>query len=198
MASNGPTGGVRARAREVMRSQVAAIAVDLFLARGYHETTVDDICVAAEISRSTFFRYFATKEDALFGLVTDTGERLLAELAARPPDETPWVALRHALSLRLAEVTAGGDHARRLVRLITQTPALATRHRDKAALWQEMLRPEVARRLGADPEDVSDPRPAAVIAAALGCLDAALVAWTSSHPPRPLSELLDSAMAAVG
>jgi AcrR family transcriptional regulator len=181
-----------------MRVQVAAIAVDLIMEKGYDQTTVDDICTVADISRSTFFRYFPTKDDALFGLASDTAERLLAALTARPSGERPWVAIRRALDSRVEDISAGGEHARRLAGLIANTPALAARHRDKNAGWLQVLRPEVARRLGVDPALVSDPRPAAVIAAAFGCFDAAIVAWTSTDHPQPLSEMLDRAMAAVG
>ena len=198
MTSNGRGGGARARARHAMRAQVAAIAMALILEKGYDETTVEDICAAAEISRSTFFRYFPTREDVLFGLTNDAGEQLLAALAARPAGETPWVAMRRALDPRVEEITAGGERARSLARLIANTPALAARHRDKNALWLDVLRPEIARRLGADPAVASDPRPASVIAAALACLDAALIAWTSSDQPQPLSEILDRAMESVG
>jgi AcrR family transcriptional regulator len=195
--SGAPT-GARALARRAMRVQVSAIAVSLFLQQGYDETTVDDICTAADISRSTFFRYFPTKEDALFGLSSDTGERLLAALTARPAGEKPWTALRRALDPRLEEIAAGGVQARRLVRLIQGTSGLAARHREKDAEWHQLLRPEVARRLGVNPAVASDPRADAMIAAALGCLDAALIAWTASEQPPELSELLDRAMAAVG
>jgi AcrR family transcriptional regulator len=177
---------------------VSAIAVELFLRQGYDETTVDDICAAADISRSTFFRYFPAKEDALFGLSSDTGERLLAALTARPSGDTPWTALRRALDPRLEEISGGGVQARRLIRLIQATPGLRARHREKSAEWHQMLRPEVARRLGADPVAVSDPRADALIAAALGCLDAALIAWTATEQPPELAVLLDRAMAAIG
>ncbi|MEU4243512.1 TetR family transcriptional regulator [Actinoplanes sp. NPDC026619] len=198
MDVSGAPNGARARARRAMRVQVSAIAVGLFLQQGYDETTVEDICTAADISRSTFFRYFPTKEDALFGLSSDTGERLLAALAARPSGETPWTALRRALDPRLEEIAAGGVQAGRLVRLIQNTPGLAARHREKEAEWHQVLRPEVARRLGVNPAATSDPRADAMIAAALGCLDAALIAWTASEQPPELPELLDRAMAAVG
>jgi AcrR family transcriptional regulator len=181
-----------------MRVQVSAIAVGLFLDQGFDETSVEDICAAAEISRSTFFRYFSTKEDALFGLSSDTGERLLAALIARPFEEKLWAALRRALDPRIEEILAGGDQARRLVRLIRDTPGLAARHREKGAEWHRLLRPEVARRLGVDPAAMCDPRADALIAAALGCLDAALSAWTADEQPLALPELLDRAMATVG
>ncbi|WP_460887331.1 acyl-CoA-like ligand-binding transcription factor [Promicromonospora xylanilytica] len=188
--------GVRARARQAMRAEVAATVQDLVLERGYEETTVDDICAAAEISRSTFFRYFPSKEDALFGDTADAGEYLRDALTARPPDEAPWVAMRRALDALIDRYEGHDERTRRLTRLIVRTPALAARHREKNARWQEALRPEIARRLGADPDDDSDPRTHAVIAAALGCVEAALSAWTASTQPPPLSTILDRAMGA--
>lgn len=180
-----------------MRAEVAAVVRDLVLDHGYEETTVEDICAAAEVSRSTFFRYFPTKEDALFGATADAGEHLRDALAARPGDETPWVAMRRALDPLIERYEADDERTRRLTRLIVRTPSLAARHREKNARWHELLRPEIARRLGADPADGSDPRADAVIGAALGCVEAALTAWTSTARPRPLSEILDRAMGAT-
>ncbi len=179
-----------------MRAEVAATVQDLVLERGYEETTVDDICAAAEISRSTFFRYFPSKEEALFGASIDAGEGLRDALTARPPGETPWVAMRRALDALIEQYEAHDERTRRLTRLIMNTPSLAARHREKNARWHELLRPEIARRLGADPADHSDPRANAVIAAALGCVEAALTAWTSTAEPQALSEILDRAMGA--
>lgn len=196
MAPNQAVGGVRARARQAMRAEVAVVVQDLVLERGYDETTVDDICAAAEISRSTFFRYFATKEDALFGEALDAGEHLREALIARPPTEAPWVAMRRALDALIDQYEGHDERTRRLIRLIVGTPTLAARHREKNSRWQELLRPEIARRLGADPDDAADPRANALIAAALGCVEAALIAWTAGTRPQPLATILDRAMGA--
>ncbi|MGA5304028.1 TetR family transcriptional regulator [Nucisporomicrobium flavum] len=196
MASDQVPGGARARARRAMRDQVAATAVALFLERGFDGTTVDDICARADISRSTFFRYFPTKEEALFGRATETGRAWLEALIARPAGEPPWVALRRSLDPRLRELADAGEAIKPLMRLILATPALAAHHREKNAYWQDLLRPEVARRLGADPDDAADPRAEAMVAAALGCLDAALRAWMAGGQELP--ELLDRAMAVIG
>lgn len=179
-----------------MRAEVATVVQDLVLERGYEETTVDDICAAAEISRSTFFRYFSSKEEALFGTVADAGEHLRDALTARPPGEAPWVAMRRALDLLIEQYEAHDERIRRLTRLMVSTPSLAAWHREKNARWHDLLRPEIARRLGADPADDSDPRANAVIAAALGCVEAALAAWTAHAQPQPLSTILDRAMGA--
>ncbi|MFH8440969.1 TetR family transcriptional regulator [Streptomyces sp. NPDC018026] len=197
MSPHQTTRGARERARRAMRAEVARTVQDLVLEHGYEGTTVDDVCTAAEISRSTFFRYFSSKEEALFGVTADAGEYLRDALAARPPDETPWVAMRRALTPLMEEYGAGDERTRRLTRLIVNTPPLAAWHREKNARWHELLRPEIARRLGADPADVSDPRADAVIAAALGCVEATLYAWTSGARPQPLQEILDRAMGAV-
>lgn len=196
MGSKNAVRGVRARAREAMRAEVATVVQDLILARGYDATTIDDICAAAEVSRSTFFRYFPSKEDALFGAAVDSGEQLRDALTARPPREAPWVAMRHALQPLIEQYEAHDERTRTLTRLIMDTPVLAARHREKNARWHELLRPEIARRLGADPADDSDPRAYALIAAALGCVEAALVAWTATGQPQALSTLLDRAMEA--
>jgi AcrR family transcriptional regulator len=180
-----------------MRAEVATIAGDLVLERGYEQTTVDDICAAAEISRSTFFRYFPSKEDALFGQASDAGDDLRDALAARPDGETPWTAMRRALDPLVERYEADDERTRRLTRLIVTTPALLARHQEKNARWHELLRPEVARRLGADPADRSDPRADAVIAAALGCVQAALTAWTVGDRPQSLPAILDRAMGPI-
>jgi AcrR family transcriptional regulator len=180
-----------------MRAEVATVVQDLVLERGYEDTTVDDICAAAEISRSTFFRYFSSKDEALFGTVADAGERLRDALTARPPDESPWLAMRRALDSLIERYEAHDERTWRLTRLMMNTPSLTAWHREKNARWQELLRPEIARRLGADPADDSDPRAHAVIAAALGCVEAALAAWTANGQPQPLAKILDRAMGAT-
>lgn len=173
------------------------MAFELFQTQGYEATTIDDICAIAGISRSTFFRYFSSKEDALLSGVADTPMELLGALEGRPDDEEPWTALRQALEVLIQGYTAEPESARRMVRLITTTPALAAKHTQKNARWHQILKPELARRLGTDPSEFSDPRPAALIAAALGCVDAALSVWASDDHTRPLGEILDAAMGTI-
>lgn len=181
-----------------MTAQVAEMAIDLFVELGYEETTIDDICAVAGISRSSFFRYFGSKEDVLLREVADLGDSLLAALRERPDDETPWVAMRRAMGPLIEQYGARSDRILRSSRLVRATPALATFHQDKLARWGQLLRPEVARRLGADPDDLSDPRPAALIAAALACLDAAVTAWAAADGAPPLAGLFDGAMDSIG
>ncbi|WP_052130650.1 TetR/AcrR family transcriptional regulator [Erwinia typographi] len=59
--------GVRQKKRKELAARIARAGLTLFLERGYEQTTLDDIAAAANISRRTFFSYFKSKEDVLFG-----------------------------------------------------------------------------------------------------------------------------------
>jgi AcrR family transcriptional regulator len=190
--------GARQLARRAMTAQVAEMAIDLFIEHGYEQTTIDDICAVAGISRSSFFRYFNSKEDVLTREVADLGDSLLSALQARPDDETPWDAIRRAAHPLIERYGAESERILRSARLVRATPALATFHQEKLARWGQVLRPEVARRMGSDADDPIDPRPAALIGATLACVDAAIAAWAAADATQSLTHLFDRAMDAIG
>jgi AcrR family transcriptional regulator len=68
----------RAAAKPPMRDALVAAAFQLFLERGYEQTTVDDIVTLAGVGRRSFFRYFPSKEDVVF----PDHERCLAGMTA--------------------------------------------------------------------------------------------------------------------
>ena len=75
----------RERKKLETRQALEQAALRLFGERGYEQTTVEDIAEAADVAVRTFFRYFSSKQDVLFGeVVTDRVTRLRVELAARP------------------------------------------------------------------------------------------------------------------
>src|SRR6266536_2811056 len=85
---------VRERTRRAVRGELAQLAVSLFVEKGYDETTIDDLAAAAGMSKRTFFRYFASKEELVMGKYEFFGQQLAEDLAARPVDEPLWVSLR--------------------------------------------------------------------------------------------------------
>src|SRR6266571_6185325 len=78
---------VRERTRRAVRGELAQLAVGLFVEKGYDETTIDDLAAAAGMSKRTFFRYFASKEELVMGKYEVLGEQLAEDLSARPTDE---------------------------------------------------------------------------------------------------------------
>ncbi|UOE21954.1 TetR family transcriptional regulator [Thermobifida halotolerans] len=172
----------------------------LFLERGFEATTVDQIAEAAGISRRSFFRYFATKEDVVLGDLIDRGHRVHSALTARPAEEEPWTAVRAAFLALRDEARDSVGTELRIARMLFQTPSLRARHLEKHLAWQEMLTPELARRLrtleGLEETDAIH-RAAAIIATALACLDVATETWVRRNGTVPLEDLWDEAVAAV-
>ena len=179
-----------------MRAEVAEIAFRLFTEQGFDKTTVDQIAAEAGLSRTTFFRYFGTKEDVVLGKMAEVGHDVAAALAARPDDERPWDSLRRALDVITQTDPGDPDRSRNLIRLLNDACALMTRQWDKTEGWQSMLAPEISRRLGGSAPG-NDLRAWALAASAIACLNAALDAWTAGGGKDPLSTLLDQAMGAL-
>jgi AcrR family transcriptional regulator len=75
-----PAGGLRARKKRQVRDAILDVCGRLFRARGFDETTVDDIVAAVGISRQSFFNYFPGKEAVL----AELGLAWLREQAAGP------------------------------------------------------------------------------------------------------------------
>lgn len=201
-----PPAGLRERTRRAVHQEIASAALRLFLEQGFDATTVDQIAAATGISRRSFFRYFATKEDVLLGELVDRGRALATQLAARPADEPPWVALRAAM-IRLRDTRTPDDDAElRLGGMLYGTPSLRARHLEKQFAWQELLVPILAARLreagegdeGGTGGDV-DPELAAtaIVASSLACLDVASAAWVRLRGAVPLERLYDDAVAAI-
>ncbi|ETK33886.1 TetR family transcriptional regulator [Microbispora sp. ATCC PTA-5024] len=150
--------GLRERKKHRTRTALIDAAVDLFLAQGYEATTVDRIAAEVDVSTRTFFRYFASKEEAALSLLADQHEVFIAELAARPADEPPFTALTEAmravLGILRALDPAEATRFLRLQELIQATPALLAGQLRLMMDNERQMVAEVSRRMGAGPDDL--------------------------------------------
>ncbi|GIH65098.1 MULTISPECIES: TetR/AcrR family transcriptional regulator [Microbispora] len=186
------------RTRRAAFAEIAEVAMELFLEKGFEATTIDDIAAAAGISRRSFFRYFGTKEDVVLGNLAGEGARAAAALAERPDDEPLWTALLNVVAL-IDEAPGERERLLKISEMMYGTPSLRARSLEKHLQWQADLLPEVKRRLPADPGDgLADLRAAAVVAGAIACLDAAGETWTRQKGAVPLRELLKVAFDSIG
>ncbi len=192
------TTGLRERTRRAVRAELVDEARRLFAAQGFQATTVEQIAAAAGMSKRSFFRYFGSKEDLVLSNVEETGQRIATSLARRPPDESPWIALRRAFDGFVAAVEADPHRTRPLLRMLSEEPVLRASHEQRRQQWREVFAPHIAARLPARPIEVAenDPRPGAIAGAALACLYAAEIAWLQD-PTGGLAAALDLAMAGV-
>ena len=170
---------------------IMAAGLELFAERGFERTTVDQIAAAAGISRRTFFRYFADKEELFFA----EDERLLQvvedTLDGAPPGE-PVLDLARRATLALAAHSAA-DPERRLARerLIAATPALQARRMAKTLRWEEAIAARLVARGSSEEEALlvpSSPWPASRPPTSAGSATPARTcpAWsTTASPPWP-------------
>ncbi|MFH8441358.1 TetR family transcriptional regulator [Streptomyces sp. NPDC018026] len=160
--------GLRELKKQRTRDLLLRSALELFTERGYEATTVDDIAEAADVSQRTFFRYFASKEDAAFFVARLAESHFVEAVLARPPEEAPLDALRLALAESWSTI---GEAVEQLVplelhmrfyRVIESTPALLAAHLRRATELEEEIARVVAVREGLDVD--TDPRPRVVVA----------------------------------
>ena len=173
-----PRPGLRERRKALTAAELEAAAFRLFGERGFDAVTVDDIAAEADVSRRTFFRYFASKEDVLLADHFVQLARLREAMAARPPDEPIVTALRNAL---LSMADDFEDRKEMIIlrgQLMRDTPSLQARSLVHQKLWEDAMQELVAERLGVDP--VTDLRPGVVSAATLAAMRVAFTNWLTS------------------
>ena len=135
--------GLRARKKARTHDAIADAAISLFLAHGFDQVSVTDIAAAAEVSKPTLFRYFATKEDLVLHRFADHSGESARVVRGREPGVPPVTALHRHFRAgldRYEPVTGLNDHPGVVAfhRLVFGTPSLAGR------LTQYMLDDEEA------------------------------------------------------
>jgi AcrR family transcriptional regulator len=187
-----PRPGLRERRKRLTAAELEAAALRLFGERGFDSVTVDDIAAEADVSRRTFFRYFASKEDVLLADHQVQLSRLREAMAARPTDEPVLTALRNAL----LSITGDFDDRRERVilrgRIMRETPSLQARSLMLQKAWEDAMQAMVAHRLGVDP--VRDLRPGVVAATALAAMRVAFNNWLNAGATGDLIALTAQAL----
>ncbi|WP_107654304.1 acyl-CoA-like ligand-binding transcription factor [Nocardia suismassiliense] len=144
--------GLRERKKERTRRTIRLEAFRLFREQGYGETTVEQIAAAAEVSPSTFFRYFPTKEQLV--LADDLDPVLIEAFRAQPPDLAPLTAFRHAMAAVFAELPAEQQaFEQERQALIYHVPELRSAIGLEMERNIDMVSAVMAERVGGTPDD---------------------------------------------
>lgn len=176
------------------RGELELVALDLFAERGFDRTTVDDLAEAAGIGRRTFFRYFASKNDVVWGDFDAALQGLRERLAAVPADVPLLDGIREAvLAFNALPKEAEPQHRVRMG-LVLHTPALQAHSTLRYAGWRRVIAEHVAARTGAAPDDFGC---RLVAHQSLACAVAAYEQWLE-HPGSDLAGLLDEAFRSLG
>ena len=142
-----PALGLRERKKAKTRAAIQQHALRLFREQGYDATTVEQIAEAAEVSPSTFFRYFPTKEDVV--LYDPFDPLIFAAFEAQPAALGPIPALRGALHAVFGTLSAEElAEQRERATLMVAVPELRMRMLDQVVVSTQQLAELVARRVG--------------------------------------------------
>ena len=147
-------GGLRERKKARTRASLRAHALRLFGEQGYQATTVEQIAAAAEVSPSTFFRYFPTKEDLV--LQDDMDTRMIEALERQPAGLGPITAVRAATREVFASYTeADLDLIQQNMALTLSVPEVRARALDEFARTIAVMGEALAKRSGRPTDDLT-------------------------------------------
>jgi len=151
--------GLRERKKHKTRQLIAATARELFVSRGFGNVSVAEIARAAEVSETTVFNYFPTKEDLIFYGLEAFEEQLLQSVRDRRPGEGVLQAFGRFIlqprGLLAAADPASADALLSFSRMIAASPALAAREQQTLARYASSLAALLAEETGASPGDLT-------------------------------------------
>jgi AcrR family transcriptional regulator len=185
-----PVLGLRERKKAKTRAAIQAEALRLFREQGYDQTTVEQICEAAEVSESTFYRYFPNKPDVV--LYDELDPLFVQALKDQPPEMAPLAAIRAAFQTVFAALTPAqqADQQQRST-LSLAVPELRATILDQLAQGIELLAHTLAEREGRPDPDLADRTLAGAVVGAI------MAAWftSSDNPATDMAALIDQALA---
>lgn len=144
--------GLRERKKAKTRAAIQEHALRLFREQGYEATTVEQIAEAAEVSPSTFFRYFGTKEDVV---IYDALDPILIERwRAQPKQLSPVQAWRRTMKEVFGNLSPEQmDDMRERARLAYGVPELRLAMLEDVLRTGALMANELAERTGRSPDD---------------------------------------------
>lgn len=145
---------LRERKKTKAKVLIQEQALRLFAKQGYGATTVEQIAEAAEVSASTFFRYFQTKEAAV--LYDSLDPIIIEAIRQQPPELSVIRALREAIKTTFQELT---EEKMKLemerAELLRTIPSLRAAMMDEMVRNIDMLAVIVAERTNRKPDDIA-------------------------------------------
>ena len=184
-----PAPGLRERKKARTRAAIQRHALRLFREQGYDETTVSQIAESAEVSESTFFRYFPSKEDVV--LWDEFDPRVADVFRAQPPGVSPIQAVRTAVREVLGQLGPEQQaELRERMDLMLAVPDLRTNLLEQIASPMLMFSQMLAERTGRRPDD---PAVRAFVGAVMGISIATMFTY-AENPNAEMGTLLDQAL----
>lgn len=170
---------LRERKRKKTRLALIKAAYKLFSKHGYDEVTVDEVSESAEISRSTFFRYFPTKDAVVFPYQAERIEKLRSLIMQYEADYSPFDAVYYGL----LDMAAYFKQIRRELlqqrKIIHSSPTLQARQIEFDYEWEAVI---AERMMIAGQENPLSQKEARLFAGAIfGVVEVVLREWFAGN-----------------
>lgn len=186
-----PAPGLRSRKKHKTRVAIQDAALELFAEQGFDDTTVEQIAARADISTATFFRYFKSKSDTVFGGESDERTSQLPALERaiieRPANEDDLTAVRHAV-LQVWVPLLEPMRLIRHFRAAADSPVLLGLSTKLTVKWQVTIRDALAKRHGLD---VADHKCRLAAAVALATFTETVNLWIQAEGSGDLASAID-------
>jgi AcrR family transcriptional regulator len=189
-----PQAGLRERKKARTRASIREHALRLFGEQGYQATTVEQIAAAAEVSPSTFFRYFPTKEDVV--LQDDMDTRMVEALERQPSGLGPIAAVRAATQEVFTSYSAADlDVIRETTGLTFTVPEIRARALDEFARTIGVIAQALAKRAGRAPDDLAVRTMAGAIIGVIMSITMPWEGWSNRQTVEDTFQRIDQALA---
>jgi AcrR family transcriptional regulator len=185
--------GLRERKKQKTKASIQREALRLFKRHGYDETTIEDIAEAAEISPSTYFNYFPTKEDVV--IYDEYDPQVFAALTEHVEGESLAQSLKRVIGTLGGLFESDRDGIYERAKLSLEVPEL------RARIWEELERARdlfatiLAGRTG---RDTSDFEIRVISMALVAAAFEASMEWVRQGGKGSMLDLFERAMGTVG
>jgi AcrR family transcriptional regulator len=160
--------------QQLVRNAIFEAAIDLFTAKGFDETTVEEVAQAAGVSRRSFFRYFASKDDLLAQNVAHYGVALTAAITACPATFTLLEVVRETV-LSVAKQSVAHPRTRQVIDISERSASARQAHLSRLLEVEESVaRAFVGRIKGAAKDDL---KPRLLASLTITVVNVAIVSW---------------------
>jgi len=160
------------------RGRLERAALELYVERGFEQTTVAEIAKRAGLTERTFFRHFADKREVLFGGSAALQERLVTAVLDAPAGASPIEAVTAALVEAATLLQARRAAVRRRHGVITATAELQERELIKLAALTGSMAGALRRR------GVADPTASLSAEAGMAVFKVAFERWVTGSAPK--------------
>ena len=170
------------------RGRLEQAALELFIERGFEQTTVTEIANRAGLTQRTFFRYFADKREVLFWGQGALQDLLLGAVASAPDSAAPIDAVTAALQAAGAVLQERREYARRRQAVIAANAGLQERELIKLASLASAIAGALRQR------GVTEPAASLTAEAGIAVFKIAFERWVGETGPSDLPQLIGESL----